>query len=131
MLMDDYPDLFTLVQLHTSGDERIPWLNTRASFYGVTGTPTNWFDGVSDAVGAYPDAQSTYDWYLDKLGPDVPLHFSAFHPDYKMTDVPATPASTLRRARKIAMDKGLNYVYVGNVHDPEGDSTYCPSCGNA
>jgi pyruvate formate lyase activating enzyme len=68
-------------------------------------------------------------WYLDKLGPDVPLHFSAFHPDYKMTDVPATPAATLQRARRIAMDAGLHYVYVGNVHDAEGDSTYCPGCG--
>ena len=68
-------------------------------------------------------------WFLEKLGPEVPLHFSAFHPDYKMTDVPATPAGTLQRARRIAMDAGLHYVYVGNVHDTEGDSTYCPGCG--
>jgi len=68
-------------------------------------------------------------WYLERLGPDVPLHFSAFHPDYKMTDVPPTPAATLKRARKIAMAAGLHYVYVGNVHDTEGDSTYCPGCG--
>jgi pyruvate formate lyase activating enzyme len=69
------------------------------------------------------------DWYLEHLGPEVPLHFSAFHPDYKMTDVPPTPPETLKRARRIAMEKGLHYVYVGNVHDPEGDSTYCPGCG--
>jgi pyruvate formate lyase activating enzyme len=69
------------------------------------------------------------EWYRDKLGPDVPLHFSAFHPDYKMMDVPHTPASTLKRARRIALDAGLHYVYVGNVHDSEGDSTYCPACG--
>jgi pyruvate formate lyase activating enzyme len=68
-------------------------------------------------------------WFIDKLGPDVPLHFSAFHPDYKMTDVPPTPPATLKRARKIAMETGLHYVYVGNVHDTEGDSTYCPGCG--
>jgi len=68
-------------------------------------------------------------WFLEKLGPEVPLHFSAFHPDYKMTDVPATPAATLQRARRIAMDAGLHYVYVGNVHDTAGDSTYCPGCG--
>ena len=68
-------------------------------------------------------------WFVENLGPDVPLHFSAFHPDYKMTDVPPTPAATLQRARKIAMAAGLHYVYVGNVHDTEGDSTYCPGCG--
>jgi len=69
------------------------------------------------------------EWCLARLGPDVPLHFSAFHPDYKMTDVPPTPPATLRRARKIALDTGLNHVYVGNVHDSEADSTYCPGCG--
>ena len=62
------------------------------------------------------------------LGVDVPVHFSAFHPDYKMNDIPATPIETLRRARKIAMRAGLRYVYTGNVHDPEGDTTTCPSC---
>jgi pyruvate formate lyase activating enzyme len=58
----------------------------------------------------------------------VPLHFTAFHPDYKMTDLPATPPSTLRRAREIARRAGLRHVYTGNVHDPEGGTTYCPSC---
>jgi pyruvate formate lyase activating enzyme len=75
------------------------------------------------------ELQRLSQWYLETLGPDVPLHFSAFHPDYKMTDVPPTPAATLKRARKIAMAAGLHYVYVGNVHDTEGDSTYCPGCG--
>ena len=69
------------------------------------------------------------EWCLSHLGPDVPLHFSAFHPDYKMTDRPPTPPATLRRARKHALDAGLHYVYVGNVHDPEADSTWCPGCG--
>jgi pyruvate formate lyase activating enzyme len=68
-------------------------------------------------------------WCAKELGPDVPLHFSAFHPDYKLLDVPPTPPATLRRARAIAMDAGLRYVYTGNVHDPEGDATYCPGCG--
>ncbi len=68
-------------------------------------------------------------WVLENLGPDVPLHFSAFHPDYKMTDVPPTPPATLRRAREIALQAGLHYVYVGNVHDAEADSTWCPGCG--
>ena len=67
-------------------------------------------------------------WVARDLGPDVPLHFSAFHPDYKMTDVPPTPPATLRRARELALREGLRYVYVGNVHDREADATYCPSC---
>jgi pyruvate formate lyase activating enzyme len=59
----------------------------------------------------------------------VPLHFTAFHPDFKMMDVPHTPPSTLTRARRIAREHGLLYVYTGNVHDREGSSTWCPACG--
>jgi pyruvate formate lyase activating enzyme len=70
-------------------------------------------------------------WIAERLGPDVPLHFTAFHPDYKMRDVPPTPPTTLTRARRIARDNGLRYVYTGNVHDPEGGTTYCPGCGSA
>jgi pyruvate formate lyase activating enzyme len=69
-------------------------------------------------------------WIMRQLGPDVPLHFSAFHPDWKMRDVPATPAATLARAREIGRLAGLHYVYTGNVHDEAGGSTYCPSCEN-
>ncbi len=69
------------------------------------------------------------EWIAETLGPDVPLHFTAFHPDYKMRDVPPTPPETLTRARKLAMEQGLNYVYTGNVHDREGGSTWCPECG--
>ncbi len=69
------------------------------------------------------------EWIRDQLGPAVPLHFSAFHPDFKMLDVPATPVSTLRRARSIALAVGLQHVYTGNVHDIEGDTTRCASCG--
>ena len=68
-------------------------------------------------------------WVVEKLGPDVPLHFSAFHPDYRMLDRPPTPPSTLRRARDIALCNGVRYAYVGNVHDPEADSTRCHQCG--
>jgi pyruvate formate lyase activating enzyme len=68
------------------------------------------------------------EWIAKDLGPDVPLHFSAFHPDYRMRDIPATPVETLRRARRIARAAGLRYVYTGNVHDAEGDATLCPSC---
>ena len=67
-------------------------------------------------------------WVATQLGPDVPLHFSAFHPDYKMRDRGPTPASTLRRARDIAREAGVRYVYTGNIHDEEGQSTRCPSC---
>jgi pyruvate formate lyase activating enzyme len=68
-------------------------------------------------------------WIHKELGPDVPLHFSAFHPDFRMMDVPATPPETLARARRIALGAGLRYVYVGNVHDEDGSSTYCHQCG--
>ena len=67
-------------------------------------------------------------WFFANLGPDVPLHFTAFHPDFKMTDVPPTPPETLRRARAIARAAGLRYVYVGNVHDAEGQTTRCARC---
>jgi pyruvate formate lyase activating enzyme len=70
-------------------------------------------------------------WVAEHLGRDVPLHFSAFHPDFKMAQVPRTPASTLSRARQIAMQHGLLYVYTGNVRDREGDTTFCPGCGGA
>jgi pyruvate formate lyase activating enzyme len=68
------------------------------------------------------------DWCRKEMGADVPLHFSAFHPDYKFMDVPPTPPATLQRARRIALDAGLHYVYTGNVHDREGDTTVCPGC---
>ena len=68
-------------------------------------------------------------WIAERLGPDVPLHFTAFHPDWKMRDRPATPPATLKRARGIARRNGLNWVYTGNVHDPEGQSTTCAECG--
>lgn len=67
-------------------------------------------------------------WVRKELGTDVPLHFSAFHPDYKMMDVPRTPPSILTKARDIAQKEGIRYVYTGNVHDREGDTTRCPSC---
>jgi pyruvate formate lyase activating enzyme len=67
-------------------------------------------------------------WIMKELGPDVPLHFTAFHPDFKMTDIAATPAVTLKRSRQIALAAGLHYVYTGNVHDTEGGTTFCPSC---
>ncbi len=67
-------------------------------------------------------------WIAAHLGPDVPLHFTAFHPDYKLTDVAPTPLATLQRARRIAMENGLHYVYTGNLRDRAGGITACPSC---
>jgi len=68
-------------------------------------------------------------WVVEKLGPDVPMHFSAFHPDWKMQDTPSTPKATLVRAREIAINNGVRYAYTGNVHNPAGDSTFCHQCG--
>jgi pyruvate formate lyase activating enzyme len=68
-------------------------------------------------------------WVIDRLGPDVPLHFTAFHPDWKLMDALPTPAETLRMARRIAMNAGIRYVYTGNVHDPLGQATHCHACG--
>jgi len=68
-------------------------------------------------------------WIVDNLGVDVPLHFTAFHPDYKMLETPATSVASLRAARDIARAAGINHVYLGNVHDAEASSTYCPDCG--
>lgn len=75
------------------------------------------------------ELQRMSDWFAEHLGPEVPWHFSAFHPDWKMQDRPPTPPQTLNRARDIAMSKGLRYVYTGNVHDHAGGSTYCHHCG--
>jgi len=70
-------------------------------------------------------------WIVRELGCDIPLHFTAFHPDWKMTDVPHTPVSTVRRARGIALRNGLQHVYTGNVHDPAGQVTTCTACASA
>jgi len=68
-------------------------------------------------------------WVVERLGPDVPMHFTAFHPDWKMLDRPPTPSETLTRARRIALRNGIRYAYTGNVHDPAGQSTSCHQCG--
>tara|TARA_B110000014_G_scaffold260988_1_gene251833 strand:+ start:3508 stop:4569 length:1062 start_codon:yes stop_codon:yes gene_type:complete len=69
------------------------------------------------------------EWIVENLGPDVPLHFSAFHPDWKMRDIEFTPHSTLSRSREIALGNGIRNVYLGNVHDKSASSTYCHECG--
>lgn len=69
-------------------------------------------------------------WIVNNLGDEVPLHFTAFHPDFKMRDVPRTPATILRYAREIAKQTGIKYCYLGNVHDPDGQTTFCPYCNS-
>jgi pyruvate formate lyase activating enzyme len=92
-----------------------------------------WFEITTLLIPGVNDTDSELDsltrWVVDKLGPDVPLHFTAFHPDWKMTDRPHTPPVTLSRARRIAMQNGVRYAYTGNVHDEDGESTYCHECG--
>jgi pyruvate formate lyase activating enzyme len=75
------------------------------------------------------DLHALAGWVRDDLGPDVPVHFTAFHPDWRMTATPPTPPATLTRARTIAKEEGLRHVYTGNVVDPRGGSTWCPGCG--
>lgn len=69
-------------------------------------------------------------WVMEHLGPDVPMHFTVFHPDWKMMDKPHTPHDTVRKARQIALDNGIHYAYVGNMHDKSADSTWCHNCGS-
>ena len=93
---------------------------------------TVWFEITTLLIPGCNDSDAELgalcDWIARELGPDVPLHFTAFHPDYKMTDLPPTPPQTLQRARRIALAAGLHYVYTGNVHDPEGGTTFCNGC---
>ncbi len=92
-----------------------------------------WFELTTLLIPGENDSESELEemtqWVVDKLGPDVPMHFSAFHPSWKMMDTPSTPLATLTLARSIAMKNGVRYAYVGNVHDPKGDSTWCHQCG--
>ena len=91
-----------------------------------------WFELTTLLIPEENDSSEELDamtrWVVDELGPDVPMHFTAFHPDYKMRDKPPTPPSTLTRAREIAMGNGVRYAYTGNVHDEHGGTTYCHEC---
>jgi len=92
-----------------------------------------WFEITTLLIPGENDSDEELDlltqWVVTQLGPDLPIHFTAFHPDYRMMDKPPTPPATLTRARRIAIQNGVRYAYTGNVHDPEGDSTYCHQCG--
>jgi len=92
-----------------------------------------WFELTTLLIPGENDSSDELDkmtrWVVETLGPDVPMHFTAFHPDWKMLDTPPTPPATLTRARSIAMQNGVRYAYTGNVHDSEGGSTWCHHCG--
>ena len=93
-----------------------------------------WFELTTLLIPGYNDSDHEIgrmsEWIAKELGPDVPLHFTAFHPDYKMTGLRPTPPETLSRARNIGHAAGLQHVYTGNVHDTEGGTTLCASCSH-
>jgi len=112
------------------GGELAPVLETLEYLKHET---TVWFELTTLLIPGENDSPAEIDdmtrWVVDRLGPDVPMHFTAFHPDWKMRDIPHTPAATLSRAREIALANGVHYAYTGNVHDEHGGSTYCHACG--
>jgi len=112
--------------------ELAPVLDTLAWLHAETDV---WLEVTTLLIPGQNDSDDEIDklsaWFAEHLGPDVPLHFTAFHPDFKLTDIAATPAATLTRARAIARGHGLRYVYTGNVHDRDGGTTRCPGCGHA
>ncbi len=92
-----------------------------------------WVEITTLLIPGYNDSDEEIDrltrWVVDELGPEVPVHFTAFHPDYRLLDAPPTPPATLARARGIAMANGIRYAYTGNVQDRSGQSTRCHACG--
>ena len=117
---------------HVAMGELAPVLDTLRYIHHETDT---WLEITNLLIPGLNDADEELHamaaWIASELGPEVPLHFSAFHPDYKLRDRGPTPPATLTRARRIALEEGLRYVYTGNVHDREGDTTTCPRCGSA
>ena len=106
-----------------------PVLETLEYIYHETDT---WLETTTLLIPGQNDSDAELNkmtqWVVEHLGSDVPMHLTAFHPDWKMLDIESTPAETLRRARQIAMDNGVHFAYTGNVHDSNGGSTYCPGC---
>ena len=115
---------------HVCGGELAAVLDTLEYLHHETEL---WFELTTLLIPGLNDSDAELDamtaWVVEHLGPDVPMHFSAFHPDFKMLDRPPTPPETLSRARRIALANGVRYAYTGNVHDTDGQSTWCPGCG--
>ena len=119
--------------------ERFYWKNTYSHLNDVLDTliwlkneTDVWFEITTLLIPDENDSQEEVinecNWILKNLGENIPLHFTAFHPDFKMRDKDRTPEKTLTDARKIAMDMGIKYCYVGNIYNAEGQTTYCPNC---
>jgi pyruvate formate lyase activating enzyme len=112
------------------GGQLAPVLETLKYLKHETGV---WFETTTLLIPGENDSEAELEamtqWVVAELGPDVPMHFSAFHPDWKMQDKPPTPPATLARAHAIARKNGVRYAYVGNVHDKAHDSTFCHECG--
>ncbi|TDJ46117.1 MAG: AmmeMemoRadiSam system radical SAM enzyme [Gammaproteobacteria bacterium] len=112
------------------GGHLAPVLETLQYIHHETDT---WLEITTLLIPGQNDSSEELDrmtaWVSEHLGPDVPLHFTAFHPDWKMRDIESTPVATLTNARRIARANGIRYVYTGNVHDREGASTWCHACG--
>jgi len=112
------------------GGELAPVLDTLEYLKHETSV---WFEITTLLIPGANDSDAELtemsEWVVGRLGPDVPWHFTAFHPDYRMRDVSSTSVATLRRARAIAKRAGVHHVYTGNVHDREGQSTFCHACG--
>ncbi|MCX7872122.1 MAG: AmmeMemoRadiSam system radical SAM enzyme [Verrucomicrobiae bacterium] len=103
--------------------ETLVWIKERTK---------TWLEVTTLLIPGYNDSENEIaelsKWFVENLGPDTPLHFTAFHPDFKLIDAPATPFATLRRARQQAKAAGIRHVYTGNVNDVDGQSTYCARC---
>jgi len=119
--------------------ERFYWKNTYSHLTDVLDTliwlkneTEVWFEIttllIPDENDSQEEVKNECDWILKNLGENIPIHFTAFHPDFKMRDKDRTPEKTLTEARKIAVDMGIKYCYVGNVYNSEGQTTYCPNC---
>ena len=115
---------------HVAGGSLAPVLETLEYLVHETDV---WVETTTLLIPGKNDSDAEIDamtgWVVERLGPDVPMHFTAFHPDYRMTDIPRTPAATLTRARAIARRNGVHHAYTGNVRDPEGAATRCTGCG--
>jgi pyruvate formate lyase activating enzyme len=116
---------------HTCAGRLAPVLETLEYLRRETAV---WFEITTLLIPGLNDSPDELDrltrWVADRLGVDVPIHFTAFHPDWRMLDRPRTPPATLTLARRIARANGLRYAYTGNVHDPEGGTTFCHGCGS-
>jgi len=114
----------------TCSGELAPVLETLAYLHNETDV---WLEVTTLLIPGQNDSETELraasEWMMANLGPDVPWHFSAFHPDYRMRDVPPTSLATLHRARRIARESGMHFVYTGNLRDAEGESTLCRGCG--